>query len=328
MADVVGKLGEEVTEVWMVVDAEGDMASLSRLATRPLHEALGTGLASQIYTIWHGPEMRKVPLVIHLVKQESHGAGVGNHEADGVAQAVDKEQEPEWRVPERRDHLHMIHIPPRVGHKERARWVVEEDRGRRELRVCPQPVHMLAQVRGGPEVVEVSRYLEGKLGQHVHFPNVSRAETLPKILQTGRLQAVTGQVPVRETIMRWYRHRGMDMPEEYMRCHSGHELETYEHFMRCELYKEMDGPLVRDQDIPLLKKGEKGRRDMERKLGREEYRKGLWHMVMVKSLWKGLREHTVAPEVVAHRLLRRTVKHLQERMACREAQLDARAEDM
>ena len=35
-----------------------------------------------------------------------------------------------------------------------------------------------------------------------------------------------------------------------------------------------------------------------------------------------------APEVVAHRLLRRTVEHLQERMACRAAQLGARAEDM
>ena len=33
-------------------------------------------------------------------------------------------------------------------------------------------------------------------------------------------------------------------------------------------------------------------------------------------------------EVVAHRLLRRTVQHLQERIACREAQLGARGEDM
>ena len=101
MADVVGEIGEEVREVWMVVDAEADMASLRRLASRPLHEALGTGLASQVYAIWHGLEMKEVPLVKHLVKQESHRAGVGNHEADGAAQAVDKEQEPEWRVPER-----------------------------------------------------------------------------------------------------------------------------------------------------------------------------------------------------------------------------------
>ena len=36
----------------------------------------------------------------------------------------------------------------------------------------------------------------------------------------------------------------------------------------------------------------------------------------------------MAPEVVAHRLLRRTVEHLQERMACREAQLEARADEM
>ena len=85
VADVVGKIGEDVREVWMVVDAEADMASLRRLASRPLLEALGTGLASQVYTIWHGLEMKKVPLVIHLVKQESHRAGLGNHEADGAA---------------------------------------------------------------------------------------------------------------------------------------------------------------------------------------------------------------------------------------------------
>ena len=126
LADVVGEIGEDVREVWMVVDAEGDMASLRRLASRPLHEALGTGLASQVYAIWHGLEMKKVPLVIHLVKQESHRAGVGNHEADGAAQAVDKEQEPEWRVPESKEHLDLVHIPPRVGEEVKARWVVEE----------------------------------------------------------------------------------------------------------------------------------------------------------------------------------------------------------
>ena len=56
-----------------------------------------------------GLEMRKVPLVIHLVKEESHRAGVGNHEADGAAQAMDKEQELELRVLERREHLHWVH---------------------------------------------------------------------------------------------------------------------------------------------------------------------------------------------------------------------------
>ena len=92
-----------------------------------------------------------------------------------------------------------------------------------------------------------------------------------------------------------------------MRCHCGRELEAYEHFMRCERYRGMEGPLVRVQDVPLLKKGEKGRREMERELGKEGQRKGLWHMAIVKSLWRGLREHTVAPEVVVHRLLKRTV---------------------
>ena len=169
-----------------------------------------------------------MPLVVHLVRQESHRAGVGNHEADGAAQAVDKELEPEWRVPERKEHLHLVHIPPRVGVEEKARWVVEEDRGKRELRVYPQPVHMVAQVRGGPEVVELNEYLEGKVGQQVHYPNVLRPEALPKRLQTRRLQAITGQVPVRKTIMRWYRHKGTDLPEEYMRCHCGRGPEMYE----------------------------------------------------------------------------------------------------
>ena len=36
----------------------------------------------------------------------------------------------------------------------------------------------------------------------------------------------------------------------------------------------------------------------------------------------------MAPEAMAHRLLRRMVKHLQERMACRETQLEAWADDM
>ena len=310
LADVVGEIGEDVRKVWMVVGAEADMASLRRLASRPLHEALGTGLASQVYVIWHGLEMKKVTLVIHVVKQESHRAGVGNHETGGAAQAVDKEQEPEWRVPERKEHLHLVHIPPRVGEEEKARLVVEEDRGKQELRVYPQPVHMLVQVRGGPEVVELNEYLEGKVGQRVHYPNVLRPESLPKVLQTRRLQAITGQVPVQETIMRWYRHKGMDLPKEYMRCHCGKGQETYEHFMRCEQYKGIEEPLVRDQDLPLLKKGAGGRSAVERELEKEGHRKGLWHMVIVKPLWRALQEHTVAPEAMAHRLLRRMVEHL------------------
>ena len=205
---------------------------------------------------------------------------------------------------------------------------MEEDRGKREPTVYPQPVHMLAQVRGGPEVVELSGYLEGKVGQRVHFPSVLRPETLPKRLQTRRLQAITGQVPVRETITRWYRHKGMDLPEEYMRCHCGRGQETYEHLMQCEQYKGIEEPLVRDYDILLLKKGERGKSAMERELGKEGHRKGLWHMVIVKSLWRALQKHTVALDTMASRLLRRMVEHLQERMVCREAQLEARAEDM
>ena len=128
--------------------------------------------------------------------------------------------------------------------------------------------------------------------------------------------------------MRWYRDRGMLLLDEYMRCHCGKELEWYEHFLQCERYRQIDGPMVRDSDILMVKKGAQGGRGMESKLGKEGHRKGLWHMVFVGFLWCGLQEHTVAPEVMAYRLLRRRVEHLQERMTCRETRLEARAEDM
>ena len=113
-----------------------------------------------------------------------------------------------------------------------------------------------------------------------------------------------------------------------MRCHCGRGQEQYAHFMRCEQYAGIEEPLFRDQDVPLLRKDARGRSAVERELGKEGHRKGLWHMVIVKSLWRALQEHTVAPEAMAHRLLRRMVEHLQEHMGCRETQLEARAEDM
>ena len=113
-----------------------------------------------------------------------------------------------------------------------------------------------------------------------------------------------------------------------MRCHCGRGQETYEHFMRSEQYKGIEEPLVRGQDVLQLKKGARGRSAMERELGEEGHRKGLWHMVIVKSLWRALQDHTVARKAMAQRLLRRMVEHLQDRMACRETQLEARAEDM
>ena len=73
VADVVGGIEEDVREVWMAVDAEADMASLRRLASRPLHEALRTGLSSQVYAICHGLEMKKGPLVIHLGNRSHTG---------------------------------------------------------------------------------------------------------------------------------------------------------------------------------------------------------------------------------------------------------------
>ena len=66
----------------------------------------------------------------------------------------------------------------------------------------------------------------------------------------------------------------MDLPQEYMRRHCGRELEMCEHSMRCERYRGTEGPFVRDQDIPLLNKGEGGRGEMERELEKKGIARG------------------------------------------------------
>ena len=115
----------------------------------------------------------------------------------------------------------------------------------------------------------LSRYLEGRVGQQVYFLSVLSPEALSKRLQTRRLQAITGEMPVRETIMRWYRHRGIDLPEEYMLCHCGKELETHEHFMQSEQYREIDGPLVRDQESCCSRRVQKYHRRWRGKWGKK-----------------------------------------------------------
>ena len=50
-ANVVTGLGEAAEDLWMLMDARAKIASLRRLAGQPLHEALGTGLESQLNII-------------------------------------------------------------------------------------------------------------------------------------------------------------------------------------------------------------------------------------------------------------------------------------
>ena len=119
----------------------------------------------------------------------------------------------------------MMHIPPRLGDEERARWVVEEDRVKKELRVYPQPVHMLVQVRGGPEVVALSRYLEGRVGQQVNFPHVVRPGTLPKKAASQAAPGNHGSIASDGGNHEVIQHGGMELPEEYMRRHCGKELD-------------------------------------------------------------------------------------------------------
>ena len=43
--------------------------------------------------------------------------------------------EPDFREPEGTVRIHLVHIPPCAGDNERARQLVEEDRGKQELTV-------------------------------------------------------------------------------------------------------------------------------------------------------------------------------------------------
>ena len=257
------------------------MASVRRLASRPLHEALGTGLASQVYAIGHGLEIKKVPLVIHLVKEESHRAGLGNHEADGAAQAVDKEQKPDWKVPERKKHLAYT---SKSGRRREGQVGGGGGQGQAGTKSVSAAGAQVAQVRGGGG---------GGRAEGLHGGQAGTAHPLPQCAEAGNdAQKAANQMAAGNhgagasagndhEVVQTY---GDGPLEEYMRCHCGRGQETSEHFMRCEQYKGIEGPLVRDQDVLLLKKGARGRSAMGRELGKEGHRKGLRHMVIPKLL--------------------------------------------
>ena len=157
------------------------------------------------------------------------------------------------------------------------------------------------------------------------LPQLPETEDTAQRLQIKRHPAITCEVQVCERIMRLYSHRGLELLEEYMRCQCGKEFQTYEYVMQSEQYQEVDRPMVRDHAIPLLKgKRRDGVGDQER----EGHHKRLRHVVIRKSPWWVLQEQTLEPDVIAYRLLRCAIEQLQERMMCRQVQLEARAEDM
>ena len=320
------RLETEVTELWLVVDAEADMATLRRVADKPMHEYLGTGQATQVFELWAALEDRHTPVTIHVVKQESHRCSTGNHKADAEAGRVIKTGEPVWRSPPTSEHLHLVLVPPKA---ERGMWVHGGERRKGDIRTYPQPVHMLAHQRGGPRMQWVDEYLRGKAGvSSIRYPNPLKPEDLPKHLQARGLQALTGQVPVRDTVLRWYRHLEIAVSEEYGMCHCGQARETYEHFLGCQEYAHIKGGLhmqmVQAADVRWRKRGEKGVAAAERAMG--AHRRALFHMVVSSDMWATLTAHYAAPEDMARRLLRRAVEHLHERMQYRAEMLDARLE--
>ena len=83
-AEVVDGL-EEVEEVWIVRDAEAYIATLRKMAEKPLHVAMATRLATQVSWLCKALERRHTQLTIHMIKQESHRYCLGNHVVDAMA---------------------------------------------------------------------------------------------------------------------------------------------------------------------------------------------------------------------------------------------------
>ena len=83
-------------------------------------------------------------------------------------------------MPERRDHLHMMHIPPTVGEEERARLVAEAKRGQKTVNSVPAASAHAGGSKRGVGSGGSEQIFKDRVGQQVHSPNLLRAETLPK----------------------------------------------------------------------------------------------------------------------------------------------------
>jgi hypothetical protein len=113
VADALEVVPLEIEDLWLVVDSEADIHSLHRLAHLPLHQALATGLGTQVYAVYRALVGRATRLRIHVVKVESHRFSVINHVADSSAEWAWSALEPCLYASEDPGHTHLQHVPPR-----------------------------------------------------------------------------------------------------------------------------------------------------------------------------------------------------------------------
>jgi hypothetical protein len=135
VADVLETVPPEVEDLWLVVDSEADVHSLSRLAHLPLHQALATGLGTQVHAIFRALVGRVSHLRIHLVKVESHRFSALNHVADASAGWAWSALVPVLYAADDPGHTHLQHVPPRRSPSSRGAGLMRT--GRRKFRSRP-----------------------------------------------------------------------------------------------------------------------------------------------------------------------------------------------
>ena len=225
--------------VWVVVDAAVDFEIIRNLARQPLHKTTDSSLGTQALHLW--PALRGLlkHVVLHLVKQESHGYSLGNGHIDLHAHNQLAEHMPDGEDRPLRDHMHthLQHLPPVRRPGEPPAWVPDDRIYNNTGRAYhyPQPVRTMAHIRGSQADSALLSHLQHTMCTALYFSALDPS-LIPVHLQTRRVQLLLEQLPLLHRVARWYPRRGIDIPSEYTICPCHlQQPETWEHFKRCPL---------------------------------------------------------------------------------------------
>ena len=134
-------------------------------------------------------------------------------------------------------HTHLEHLPPMPRPGEPPAWVPDDqiynDTGRAYH--YPQPIGTMAHILGSQADNALMNHLQHKLQTALYFSALDPS-LMPVHLQTRRAQLLLKQLPLLDSVARWYGRRGIDIPPEYTTCRCNlQQPETREHFKQCPL---------------------------------------------------------------------------------------------
>ena len=116
-------------------------------------------------------------------------------------------------------HTHLQHLPPVLQPDDLPTWVPEGVmyNTTENAYYYPQPLRMMAYIRGRAHDTELMAALQNKLETSLHFSALDPT-TLPVHLQKRRAQLLLEQPPLLDCIRRWYTRRGIHIPLKVTIC--------------------------------------------------------------------------------------------------------------